>query len=120
MTKEQLSTLNDDVRIPVELLFERLKEINYLPKSTAISEDGGIAFFFEEDTRGLKVTADIEIHGDGAISASVIPYLLGPECHDVYQSEEDPLELWDVEEPPPFDETIRYICKRLDHPLTPP
>ena len=117
MTKEQLSALTDDVRIPTELLFEKLLEVTLSPKSTAVSEDGGIAFFFEHDTRGLRMTADIEIHGDGSISASIIPYLLGHDGYDVYQSEEDPLELWDVEEPPPFDETIRYICDRLDYPL---
>lgn len=117
MTKEQLSELNDDVRIPTELLLERLEEIDLIPNTTAISEEGGVAFLFESITRGLKITADIEIHCDGTISASVIPYFLGPDGYDTYQSEQDPLELWDVEEPPPFDETIRYICEKLDRPL---
>ena len=120
MTKEQLSTLTDDVRIPTELLLERLVELKFPPNSAALSEDSGIAFFFESLNRGLRITADIEIHGDGSVSASIIPYISGPDGYDIYQSEEDPLELWDVEEPPPFEETIRYIGERLGRPLTPP
>lgn len=115
MTKEQLSNLSDDVRIPTEILLERLRTITSLPiRKAAISEDNGIAFFFSEALpSGLTMTADIEIHSDGTISASVIPYTLTPEGLDVYNAEAEPVELWDIEEEPPFEETIRHIHERM-------
>lgn len=116
MTKEQLSNLSDDVRIPTELLLERLLDLgDLLPiRKTAISEDGGIAFFFSETRAdGLTLTADIEIYADGTVSASVIPYSTEAEGLDVFQSSAEPVELWDIEEEPPFEETIRYIQERL-------
>jgi len=114
MTKEQLAQLTDDVRIPTELLLERLKELALSPQSAAISPDGGIAFFFETVKEpDLKLTADIEIYADGTISASVIPFIHTPDGYDTYVDESEPIDLWDVEEPPPFDETIRLIQNRL-------
>lgn len=114
MTKEQLSSLSDTVRIPAELLIQRLLSTPTLSvKSTALSEEGGIAFFFEEEKDGLKITADIEIHPEGEVSASVIPFIQGPDGWDVFQSEDEPIDLWDVEEEPPFEETISLICQRF-------
>jgi hypothetical protein len=115
MNKEQLSQLSDDVRIPTEILLERLKTLTDLPvRKTATSDEGGVAFFFSEPREdGLLLTADIEIYADGSISASVIPYLMTNEGLDVFQSEEEPIELWDIEEEPPFEETIRHISERL-------
>jgi len=115
MTKEQLSLLPDEIRISVEILLERLKDFPLLPiRKTATSEDGGIAFFFSTPRPdGITITADIEIYGDGTVSASVIPSSdLSGEL-DVYETEEEPVELWDVEEEPPYEETIRYICTRM-------
>lgn len=113
--KDQIAKLSDDVRIPTELLLDRLEAIQSLKIiNSALSEDGGIAFYFESEKGGLKMTADIEIDGDGTITASVIPYINQGDGYDVFQSEEEPIELWDVEEPPPFDETIRHIHERFD------
>ena len=114
MSQEQFSSLSDDVRIPAELLTQRLEfSLSLKPKGRAISDDGGIAFFFEAEKEGLKMTADIEIYADGSVSASVIPYIHTPEGWDIYQSEEEPIELWDVEEEPPFEETIALIHQRF-------
>jgi hypothetical protein len=115
MTKEQIAQLPDDVRIPTELLLDRLDSIPSLKIiNSALSEDGGIAFYFEEEKGELKMTADIEIDSDGTITASVIPYINLGDGYDVFQSEDEPIELWDVEEPPPFDETIRHIHERFN------
>lgn len=115
MNKEQLSNLSDDVRIPTEILLSHLRSITSLPiNNTAVSEDGGIAFLFSADrSDGLRMTADIEIYGDGTVSASVIPYAAGADGLDVFQSEDEPIELWDIEEEPPFEETIRHIHERF-------
>lgn len=114
LNKEQLTQLSDTVRIPTELLLDRLELIpGFKIIASALSEEGGIAFFFEEQKNDLKMTADIEIHSDGTASASVIPYIKLSDGHDVYQSEEEPIELWDIEEPPPFEETIRHIHERF-------
>lgn len=118
MTKEQLSQLADDVRIPTEVLLDRLRSVPQLPLiKTAISEDDGIAFFFSHPRPdGITITADIEIDADGTVTASVIPYQLLAEGNDVYQSEEEPIELWDVEEEPPYDGTIDHILERFGLP----
>ena len=88
MTKEHLAQLPDDVRIPTEILLERLKELSFPPQSAAISPEGGIAFFFEQVKEpDLKLTADIEIHSDGTISASVIPFLRTADGYDTYVDE---------------------------------
>ena len=119
MTQEQLSTLPDEARIPTELLIERLQSIPSLKIiNSGLSESGGIAFFFENMKGDLRMTADIEIEADGTVTASVIPYVNTDDGYDVFQSETEPIELWDVEEPPPFEETIRIISDRFG--LTPP
>ncbi len=118
MTKEQLSTLSDEVRIPTELLLDNLRSIKDLPIiNAALSDSGGVAFFFRNQREdGLVLTADIEIDGDGSVTASIIPYADGNEGLDVFQSEAEPIELWDIEEEPPFDETVRRIKERLTFP----
>ena len=117
MTKEQLSNLSDDVRIPTEILLDRVKGFETYRK-VAVSEEGGIAFFFsDERIDGLTITADIEIYADGTVSASVIPYRAGPDGLELFQSEDEPIELWDVEEEPPYEESIRLIHDRLGRPL---
>lgn len=117
MTKEQLSQLPDDVRISAELVLEHLKTINFPPQTMAVNEDGGLAIFFQTDYDGLVVTADLEIDKNGEITASVIPYVTGPEGHSVLSDTErlkkHPIDLWDVNEPPPFEESFRHIRFRL-------
>ena len=113
MNKEQLSGLSDDVRIPTEELRQYLKDTQFLPKTLALSEDGGIAFFWEEEKNGLVMTADLEIYFDGTASASVIPYRKTNEGHITSETEEEPIELWDIEEAPPYEESLRMIQFRL-------
>ena len=115
MTKEQLTQLTDDVRIPTEILLEKLRSSTTLPiQKTAATPDGGIAFFFSRKRDDeITMTADIEIYPDGSASASVIPYVTTNEGQDVFQSEFEPIELWDIEEEPPFDETLRHIHERF-------
>jgi hypothetical protein len=113
MTKDQIALLPDDVRLPAELLFERLKEINLLPASVATDGADGLALFFEREVGGLKLTADIEIESDGTVSASVIPYILGPDGYDIFQDAAEPVDLWEIEEEPPFEESLTRIQSRL-------
>lgn len=117
MTKEQLSQLVDEVRIPTEILLERLTELSMIPHDAAISDSGGIAFLFEATKGNLTMTADIEIDHDGTVTASVIPYVKTPAGLDVYVNKADPddnpIQVWEVEEPPPFDETILLIRQLL-------
>lgn len=113
MTKSQFSAFPDDVRIPAEVLLDLLAEINLMPDSSALSPEGGIAFFFQRDKGALLMTADIEIHANGDVSASVIPYMTAPDGHDVFESEEEPIDLWEIEEPPPFHESLLRIQERL-------
>jgi hypothetical protein len=117
MTKEQLSSLPDDVRIPAELLLERLKEISLPVHDILLPEEGGIIFVFEGVTpANIVMTADVEIESDGTTSASIIPYYSPSGREDdftVFQSEETPIELWEIEEPPPFEETLSIIKDRL-------
>ena len=117
MTKEQLSSLPDDVRIPAELLLERVKEISLPVRDILLPDEGGITFVFEGVTpANIVMTADVEIEPDGTTSASIIPYYSPTGNEDdftVFQSEETPIELWEIEEPPPFEETLAIIKDRL-------
>lgn len=117
MTKDQLSNLPDDVRLPAEVLFDHLRGTLLRPVSVALSDEGSVAFFFEtapED--GIKLTADIELFPDSTATASVIPYIITDEGWDTYQSQDEPIELWEIEEPPPFEETISLILSRFKLP----
>ena len=109
MNKEQISNLSDDVRIPLEELRQYLKDINFLPATIALSPEGGIALFWEAEKGEFKMTADIEIYPDGTASASVIPYVLTETGHVSAETEENPIEMWDIEEPPPYEESIKMI-----------
>jgi len=113
MTKEQLSNLSDIVRLPLEVLLSQLPETKLHLKTAAVSTDGGVALFFEAEKAGLLMTADIEIHEDGAVSASVIPYVEQSDGHHIFESESEPIDLWEVEEAPPFEETLNRIQIRL-------
>lgn len=113
MTKDQLANLPDDVRLPAEVLYDHLRGTPLRPTSVALSDEGSVAFFFEHETDGIKMTADIELFPDGSATASVIPYVKTDEGWDTYQSPTEPIELWEIEEPPPFDESISLILARL-------
>ncbi len=113
MTKEELTSLSDIVRIPLEVLLEQLPATKLRVKTSAISPDGGIALFFEAQKSGLLMTADIEIHEDGAVSASVIPYVEQSDGHHLFEDDQEPIDLWEVEEEPPFEETLNRIQTRL-------
>jgi hypothetical protein len=117
ITKDQLAQLADDVRLPAELLFERLKELKFPPASVAANGAEGLAVFFEREVGGLVMTADIEIESDGTISASIIPYLRGPDGLDLFQDPTEPIDIWEVEEEPPFEESLTRIRERLNLPL---
>lgn len=113
MNKEHLAKLSDDVRIPAEEIFQYLKDIAFPPKTIALSDGGGIALFWEAEKDDLLLTADIEIYHDGTVSASVIPYQSTKDGHVTAETEDEPIELWDIEEPPPYEESIRLIQSRL-------
>ena len=113
MTKDQLSSLPDEIRLPAEVLFDHLRTTALKPAATAVSDEGSLAFFFESETDGIKVTADIELFPDGTATASVIPYVKTDAGWDTFQSPDEPVELWEIEEPPPFEETISLILTRL-------
>ena len=114
MTKDQLTSLPDDVRLPAEVLFDHLRETSLKPLTVALSDEGSVAFFFETTAAdGIKITADIELFPDGSATASVIPYTLTAEGWDTYHSPDEPVELWEIEEPPPFEETIAIILARF-------
>ena len=113
MTKDQLSSLPDDVRLPAEVLFDHLRGTALKPLTVALSDEGSVAFFFESEIDGIKITADIELFPDGIATASVIPYVKTDEGWDTYNSPDEPVELWEIEEPPPFEETIAIILARF-------
>ncbi len=113
MNHQELLSLPDIVRLPYEVLRDRLTELKFPPAGIALSPDGGLGVFFEAPKGDLKITADIEIDPDGSVTASVIPYTLGPDGHDVYNGQDEPIDLWDVEEEPPFEETLVHIRFRL-------
>ncbi len=113
VTKEQLQQLVDDVRIPAEILLERLGELDLAPKTAAVGDDGSLALFFEKTISDVHLTADIEIEPNGTVSASIIPYIPGPDGLDIYQDPDEPIDLWEVEEPPPFEETLAIIRARF-------
>lgn len=116
MTKDQLSNLPDDVRLPAEVLFDHLRGTPLRPLSVALSDEGSVAFFFEHEADGIKITADIELFPDGTATASVIPYVKTDEGWDTFQSQAEPIDLWEIEEPPPFEETIALILGRFRIP----
>lgn len=115
MTKEQLSQLSDEVRIPTELFLDHLKRCGLKVSSMAQSPEGGIAFFFENTVDDLLMTADIEIHADGEVSASIIPYQDTPSGHVVYPGtlHEPLIDLIEVQEEPPYEEVLNRIISRL-------
>ena len=113
MTKEQLTKLDDIVRIPAEEFRQHLIETAFLPKEILAGDDGGIVFLFENTHDGIVFTADVEIEANGTVSASVIPYTSTPEGLELYCSEFEPVDVWEVEEEPPFEETLLRIRTRL-------
>jgi hypothetical protein len=75
MTKDQLSQLPDELRIPAEVLFDHLRTTPLRPVTIALSDENSVAFFFERETEpDLKITADIELFPDGIATASIIPF----------------------------------------------
>lgn len=113
MTKAQLTSLPDDTRIPAELLLDRLREMKLAPKSTLADENGGVVFFFESQVDDVTMTADIEIEPSGTVSASIIPYVPGPDGLEIFQNLNEPVDLWEIEEPPPYEESLLRIVGRL-------
>tara|TARA_R110000868_G_scaffold68695_2_gene203119 strand:+ start:3016 stop:3408 length:393 start_codon:yes stop_codon:yes gene_type:complete len=128
MTKEQLSKLPDVARIPAELLFEHLKSSHFMPDNVFLTPEDGIVLLFSRIRENLTITADIEIDSAGTVTASIIPYannttgmmiLEDPELLKLF-----PIDYWDIEEEPPFEESLHHIRQRFglasqDNPVVP-
>lgn len=128
MTKQQLSTLPDDVRIPAEIVFDHLKWIHFLPQNVIMTQENGIVLLFSRERDGLTITADIEIGPDGSVTGSVIPLINSPEGAKILEDPEllkkFPIDYWDIEEAPPFEESLWHIRQRFglvaqDNPIVP-
>ena len=100
--------LPDNIRSQGGVLLDYLVDNNLSPKRIVASNEG-LVFFFRTTVGDLEITADIEFDSSGTISASVIPLKDG----DVYTDTENILDLWEVEEPAPFESTVALIKERL-------
>ena len=114
MNKEELQKVDDAIRAQGETLREHLKEVGLEPKEIMVTEEGGLVFLFENPNYpGLHLTADIEFDPNGEITASVIPYKDSGAGLVVYSDPDEPVDLWDVEEEAPFQESVAIIKQRL-------
>ena len=117
MTKQQLSRLSDDVRIPAEIVFDYLRRLNFLPENVILPEVGGIVLFFTRDRGDITITADVEIDENGTVTGSVIPMLNTPDGLKVVEDPDllakFPIDYWDIEEVPPYEESFWHIRQRF-------
>ena len=119
MTREQLSGLSDDVRIPAEIVFEYLKSLNFFPHNVIITgiDRSGIVLLFTRDRGDITITADVEIDENGTVTGSVIPMLNTPDGLKVVEDPDllakFPIDYWDIEEVPPYEESFWHIRQRF-------
>jgi len=119
MTKQQLSSLPDDVRIPAEIVFDYLRRLNFLPENVIITglDRSGIVLLFTRDRGDITITADVEIDKNGTVTGSVIPMVNTPDGLKVVEDPDllakFPIDYWDIEEVPPYEESFWHIRQRF-------
>lgn len=114
MSNTSLLALDDSIRIPAELLLAHLKELKLTPTQCRVSPEGSLMFLFEtEKSNGVVLTADIEIEEGSVASASIIPYKRSEDGLEYLPDEAEPLDLWEIEEEPPYLETVQRIVDRF-------
>jgi len=119
MTKQQLSSLPDDVRIPAEIVFDYLRRLNFFPGNVIFTglDRSGIVLFFTRDQGDITITADVEIDENGTVTGSVIPMLNTPDGLKVVEDPDllakFPIDYWDIEEVPPYEESFWHIRQRF-------